>query len=80
MDRPKSRLAPVLVVAFILCAMLAAYVGSYLFSGYAWLEPGIQHRGFYREWQLTLYRPLGQIESRLTGNSVVLVQLTRYGA
>jgi hypothetical protein len=72
MDRPKSRLAPALIVAGVLCAASALYVVGYFYGceeralGAAW------GRGFRWRWQCAAYSPAAWIEARVRGSRVSL--------
>jgi hypothetical protein len=72
MDRPKSRLAPVLIVAGILCAALALYVAGYFFGGTARTLGPSQGRGFRWKWLCVAYAPVAGLEARMRGVEVVL--------
>ena len=67
--RPKSRLAPAMIVAGILFAMLAGYVGGYFaFSEGPTLDNGV--RLFNGPWQALIYAPATRVESWITGEQV----------
>jgi hypothetical protein len=69
MDRPKSRLAPALIVVGILFVMLAAYAAGYFaFSETPTPDNGI--RVFNAPWQAFLYAPATRVESWITGEQV----------
>jgi hypothetical protein len=66
-NRRKSRLAPVLIVAGAVCALLAVYVAGYLL--------GRQNSSVYcfnAKWKCMLYWPAGRLESLLVGAPVHL--------
>lgn len=72
-SRSKSRLAPAMIVAGFLCAMLAvAYVAGYLMGSTVTVNPSYKERAFYTRLQTTIYRPAAQAESAMTGTRVLL--------
>lgn len=70
MDRPKSRLAPALIVAAILCAVLVAYIAGYFTFSDLSEVPGMRLRTFNAEWQAFMYAPAAWLESMITGEPV----------
>ena len=67
--RPQSRLAPAMIVAGVLCAVLVAYVSGCVLSqrsrGFE-----VRHRRFRTKWQCVFYVPAVRAETILTGLTV----------
>lgn len=76
MERPKSRLAPAMIVAGFLCAVLGLYIAGYLScqSG-GWGT--ISYRQVTAEWETTLYAPAAWVESLIRRNRVALLPPAR---
>ncbi len=73
--RPKSRLAPALiVVAGVLCAVLAVYVGGYFAASdrQDGSTSDIRFRTFGAKWQCALYSPAAWMEAATTRTTVFL--------
>lgn len=69
--RPQGRLAPAMIVAGVLCIILAAYAGSYLAISRAFSDPaGDIGRTFEEKWQCVLYWPAAKVESAARGVGV----------
>jgi hypothetical protein len=82
MEQLKSRLAPVLIVAFVL-ALPLAYLASYFVLGTYSLEAGNpdgRFRIFRSQRQCRLYTPAAKLELYLTGGELGLLYLTEDGA
>lgn len=72
-SRPKSRLAPAMIVAGVLCAVIiGGYVGSYLVVSQKKVEPYLVERRFPYLWQWRVYSPLAWVEAKITGNAVAV--------
>jgi hypothetical protein len=79
--RPKSRLAPALLVVGILCGLLAGYVLSYFIlmddaSTKVFVEQGSsRERYFGPMWLCAFYSPAARVEAVTTGSMVSLISL-----
>ena len=74
MDRPKSRLAPALII-FCAIALRAAYAAAYLFCTSDWGHA----RLVARAWQVPFFTPAARIESAITGAQIELCCLSAQG-
>ena len=70
-SRP-SFTVPILAILAILFALLGAYVGGYFWLGKVDTvsRPGTRERFYNRQWLCVIYKPLGKVETWLTGNGV----------
>jgi hypothetical protein len=69
-SRPKSRLAPAMIAAGILCALPAAYIAGYFAFSHTYDAPGPRVRMFNAGWQAFIYAPAAWFESTVTGTPV----------
>jgi hypothetical protein len=73
MDRPKSRVAPALIVAGILCAVPAVYLACYLRLGWRPTPIGSEvRRAYFSRWQALVFIPAAAIEARAKGVEIEL--------
>ena len=77
MDRPKSRLAPAMIAAWLLFGTLAGYVASYVLvsdraaAGWRDNKPW-ELRHFNAKWQCGLLWPAAEAEANLRGIGLAL--------
>ena len=72
MNRSKSRLAPVLIVAGFLCAILALYAFSYAVATRRFQQSTGISRVFSANWQVSVFAPAAAIEAKIKGVEVWL--------
>jgi hypothetical protein len=71
-NRPKSRLAPAMMVTVIVLAMIALYVGGYLRGSRSTTTRGERLHNFGAKWKCMVYWPAAEVESLVIGAPVYL--------
>ena len=77
--RPKSRLVPAMIAAWMLCGLLAGYAASYVLVSNVVPSPGSQSRCFGAKWTCAVYCPAGWLEARFTGVKICLMHKSTRG-
>jgi hypothetical protein len=73
MDRTKSRLAPALIVAGMLCALLGVYVARYFLCQTDHVWGDFARRRYYATiWHCRLFSVAAEVEAKTTGFAVDL--------